>query len=168
MSVVYKVKDNVTKEDFLANGYENITPEMLGVIEVDEEVIYKSLPQRKNSEPVKYAIAMFNHPEWQEFNLQNGGEEYFELLGITFENVYIENGNWVKRVVENKDSLNALKNWRIEINFTEKEELWLGFTVLDASFPKTFYAKECLDKYCGKEIKRLLSLGLIEEFEVNQ
>lgn len=168
MSVVYKVKENVTKDAFLENGYQNIEPEMLGLPEVDEEIIYNIVPQKKNSEPVKYAIAMFNAKEWQDYNLPDGGEDYFNLLGIEFEDVFSDTQGIVKRVVENKRLFNVLKNWRIEINFTEKEELWLGFTILDASFPKTFYAKECLDKYCGKEIQRLKELGLIEEFEVNQ
>lgn len=167
MSVLYKVKDGVTSMDFIENGYEFLSPEVAGVEIMDEEVVCKFIKQAKKSEPVRYAIAMFNHPDWQAYNLENGGLEYFELLGILFETIYTEDGKKVYKVVENKDLFDYLQKWRIEINFTEKETLWLGFTVADATFPKTFYAKECLDKYCGKEIKRLMSLDLIEEFEVN-
>lgn len=169
MSTVYKIKDGVTKEDFYNAGYLDITPEMLGTPTVEEEIIYKLVPQKKNSEPVKYAIAMFDHPDWQNYHLPNGGDDYFKLImGIDFEDVWSEKDGVVKRVVRNKALYNLLKNWRIEINFTEKEELWLGFTILDASFPKTFYAKECLDKYCKKEIENLLELGLIEPAVIEQ
>ena len=168
MAIVYKVKEGITAIDFIAAGYEFLSPEMAGVEIMDEEVVCKVIRQAKKSEPVKYAISMFNHPDWQAYNLANGGEKYFELLGITFETVYTEDGKEVKRVIKNKGLYDYLQNWRIEINFTEKEELWLGFTVADATFPKTFYSTECLDKYCAKEILRLKKLGFIEEFEVNQ
>lgn len=168
MSIVYKVKDDVTSMDFIENGYEFLSPEIAGVEIMDEEVVYKYVKQAKSSEPVKYAIAMFNHPDWQVYNLSNGGEEFFkDFYGIEFELVWSEkNEAYVKRVVENKKLFDYLRMWRVEVNFTEKETLWLGFTVADATFPKIFYAKECLDKYCKKEINNLKVAGLIEEYEV--
>ena len=163
--IVYKIKENVTMEDFLNNGYDYLTPEMAGVNIMMEFVVYKEIPQKKNAASTRLVIELFNDENWQRFNLIEENLLKLNSLGIEFEEVYSENGDKHLSVVENKSLFDFAKKWRIEINFTEEEQ-WLSFTFGDLTFPWSYYNIELLNVYCKKEIERLKELDLIEEFKV--
>lgn len=164
-NVVYRIKENVTMDDFLNNGYDYLTPEMAGLDIMMEFIVYKEIPQRKLSATTRLVVELLNDEDWQQFNLIPEQEKKFQDLGIEFEDVYSENGNLKKSVVENKALFDFAKKWRIEINFTE-EDHWLCLTMGDLTFPWSYYNVNLLDIYCKKEIARLKELDLIEEYEV--
>ena len=167
MAIVYKVKKDVKIDDFLNNGYSILSAEMAGLPVIMEDIVYKNVTQEKKSDPVKFAISLLNNKDWQDFNFQNNGIEYFKQFGIKFESWYTEEGKLITKVIENKKLYNYVRNWRLEINFTD-EDKWVGFTLGDLTFPHCFYSTEALNKYCGEEIKRLLDLGFIEELTVEK
>ena len=158
--IVYKVKNNITFKDFKKNGYKELTADMAGVPLLLDDVAYKRVCQSKKSEPVQLIINIYNNPEWQKDNLNT-------LTGVEFEEVYTEEGERILKVVENDNLFKLLKEWRLEVNFSEEEkERWLCFTIGSLTFPLTFCNRSILDKYCKREVERLKKLDFIEEYRV--
>lgn len=157
--IVYKVKDNITFKDFKKNGYKELTADMAGVPLLMDDIAYKRICQSKKSKPVQLIISIYNNPDWQSQN------NIYAIKGIEFEEVYNENGKKTLKVVENENLFKILKEWRLEVNFSD-EERWLCFTISDTTFPISFCAKSVLDEHCKREIARLKELDLIEEFKV--
>lgn len=156
--IVYKVKDNITFEDFKKNGYKELTANMAGVPLLLDDVAYKRICQSKKSKPVQMIIGIYNNPDWQKENSN-------VIEGIEFEEVYSEDGERKLKVVESEKLYKALKEWRLEVNFSD-EDRWLCFTISDTTFPLSFCSKFVLDEHCKREIERLKKLDFIEELIV--
>lgn len=157
--IVYRVKDNITFEDFKKNGYKELTADMAGVPLLLDNVAYKRICQSKKSKPVQMIIGIYNNPDWQK------GNNLKTINGIDFEEIYNENGEKKLQVVENENLFKVLKEWRLEVNFSD-EDRWLCFTISDTTFPLSFCSKFVLDEHCKREIERLKKLDFIEELKV--
>lgn len=158
----YKIKEDVTSEYLVNNeGFDYLPLEI-----TLDEIVCKVVKLPYDSLIVKKVIEMYNSPKWQEEVLDKLKlEEEFKKVGIFFENILDEmSGKMKKLVVEDKNFIEMVTTWRLEVNFSD--DCLLYFTTSDMSFPFSFYNKDILDTFCKNEIEDLKKKGIIEETDV--
>lgn len=159
---IYKVKYEKRIQDFFQLGYFEMPKEIVK----KDDVIFKLKKVEKDSDLVKMVLSIYNEPAWQEQNIINDEIlNAYNQVGIFFEEVYDENGEMKKVVVENDELLQMISTWRIEIDFEDKI---LGLTTGDMSFPYTFTNKDFIDRFCEEEINELFENGLIKIEEIDE
>lgn len=157
MAKIYKLTDNVLKNDDLLNslcddfGYELASTEPI--------ILCKIVKQKLNGELCKGNLnGIYSNPKWIEKYYAPNKQMFENALGLEYENGVPLLSDRFK---------NVLTDWRIQIEVLSGEvNGWLGFASADPFDRAVYYSAAYLDKYCSKEIKALKRKGFVEEIDV--
>lgn len=130
-------------------------------------VVFKKIIVPKDNDFIKEIVRNFNGP-WSTVFSKKGYCDYFKSKGIKFEEIYSEDSkNGKKKVVVMDESFyRFICDWRIEVDLSDDK--YITFTSGDYYFHFPYFcdAEKAIEKYCGPEIKELLTAGLVEKAEV--
>lgn len=127
-------------------------------VEVQDEILIRTVELDRNSRAVQLLIDIFNNQEWQA-RLDKTGEEELAKGGITFKEIRNIDTNETRREVEISDaSWTDLCEWQLCI---EGRDMLLFLTKKD--LPYSYYNANILDEMVGAIVQELLSEKIIRK-----